>query len=173
MDRLIENGRIYWGADGTRSPQLKRYLSEVQDGMVPTTLWTRDVAGHTHTARAELKALFGTTAVFETPKPVRLIRRLLQVSADKDAMVLDFFAGSGTTGHAVMRQNAEDGGHRSCVLVQLDEPIDGRRKPEVAREFGTIAEVTRQRVRRAGEALRAEFPALDQGLTRFTEVRIE
>lgn len=173
MNRLIEDGRIYWGADGTRSPQLKRYLSDVQDGMVPTTLWTRDVAGHTHAARAELKALFGTTAVFETPKPVQLIRRLLQVSADQDAMVLDFFAGSGTTGHAVMRQNAEDGGHRSCVLVQLGEPIDVRRKPEVAREFGTIAEVTRQRVRRAGEALRAEFPELDEGLTRFTEARIE
>ncbi len=172
MQRLIDEGRIYWGTDGTRAPQLKRYLGEVQDGVVPTTLWTRDFAGHNHLAKNDIRKLFGTTAVFETPKPVRLIQRLLQVTTGKDSLVLDFFAGSGTTAHAVMRQNAEDGGNRKFVLVQLDEPINAARKPTVASEFSTIADVTRERVRRAAAALREEFPELDPAQTRFVELKV-
>lgn len=172
MERLLADGRIRWGADGTRAPQLKRYLADVQDGMVPTTLWTRDVAGHNHQAKREIKKLFGTTAVFETPKPVRLIQRLLRITTREDSLVLDFFAGSGTTAHAVMRQNAEDGGTRRFVLVQLDEPIDAARKPDVAREFATIADVTRERVHRAGNAVCEEFPGLDRDLCRFTSLKV-
>lgn len=158
MDRLVAERRIYWGATGTSGPQLKRYLTEVRQGVVPTTLWGRDVAGHTHGARAELRRLFGTTGVFETPKPVELMQRLLRIATGPEAMVLDFFAGSGTTAHAVMRQNAMDGGRRGVVLVQNEERADARRKPAIAAEYPKIIDVTRERVRRSAAAISREFP---------------
>ncbi|WP_051687925.1 site-specific DNA-methyltransferase [Curtobacterium sp. S6] len=158
MVRLIAQGRIYWGATGTSGPQLKRYLSDVRPGAVPTTLWGREAAGHTHGARAELRKLFGTTGVFETPKPVELMQRLLRVATGPESMVLDFFAGSGTTAHAVMRQNAVDGGRRGVVLVQNGERVDARRKPEIAADYPRIIDVTRERVRRSAAAISREFP---------------
>ncbi|RUQ21138.1 site-specific DNA-methyltransferase [Kocuria sp. HSID16901] len=171
MDALIEEGRVYWGVDQTHGPQLKRYLSEVQPGVVPTTWWAREVAGHTHGARAELRALFGTTGVFDTPKPVELIQRLLRVASGPDTLVLDFFAGSGTTAHAVMRQNAEDGGRRGVVLVQTPEPIDPGRKPEISAEYPTIAHVMRERVRRSASSVSREFPHWDPPAV--TSLRVE
>src|SRR5699024_5227752 len=94
IEELKDDNRLYWGIDGTGATQLKRYLSEVSQGTVPTTFWTHDFSGHTDEARKEIKHLFGTTAVFDTPKPSRLIRRILEVttSANNDDLVLDFFA---------------------------------------------------------------------------------
>ncbi|MDO4915538.1 site-specific DNA-methyltransferase [Corynebacterium sp.] len=157
LAEMIEDDRIYWGKGGTGAPQLKRYLSEVQQGTVPTTWWDFNFAGHNDESRKEIRALFGTTSVFDTPKPTKLIRRLLQVltTGADDEIVLDFFAGSGTTADAVMRQNAEDNGERKFIQVQLPESL-----PEKARNVewqpNTIADVARERIRRAGSHILEE-----------------
>ena len=120
--KLKANGRIYFGKDGTAQPSTIRYLSEVE-GFVPWTWWPHDEVGHTDESRKEIQDIFGTQTAFDTPKPTRLIQRILQIATDKDSLVLDSFAGSGTTGHAVLKQNAEDGGNRRFILVEMDENI--------------------------------------------------
>jgi site-specific DNA-methyltransferase (adenine-specific)/adenine-specific DNA-methyltransferase len=107
-------------------PRLKRYLTDVKDGIVPQTMWFYKDVGHTQEAKKELLELveFNTSDdVFITPKPSRLIQRILQISTDKDSIILDSFAGSGTTAHAVLKQNAEDGGKRRFILVEMDKAI--------------------------------------------------
>jgi site-specific DNA-methyltransferase (adenine-specific)/adenine-specific DNA-methyltransferase len=107
-------------------PRLKLYLSDVKDGVVPQTMWFYKDVGHTQEAKKELLELvdFDTSDdVFITPKPTRLIQRILQIASDKDSLILDSYAGSGTTGHAVMKQNAEDGGNRRFILVEMDDTI--------------------------------------------------
>src|SRR5699024_2242954 len=128
LAELDKQGRIYWGKEGNNVPAPKIYLSEVKKGRVAQTLWKYDEVGQTQEAKKELISLVefsNSESVFETPKPTRLIRRMLQIAttADEPAIVLDFFAGSGTTLDAVLRQNAEDGGKRSCVLVQIPESL--------------------------------------------------
>ena len=116
----IEETRVYFGLKGDGAPQLKRYLSEVQNGVVPTTYWSYDDCGHNDEARKELKELFGQPP-FTSPKPTRLLKQILTVGSQKHSIILDFFAGSGTTLHATMQLNAEDGGHRQCILVTNNE----------------------------------------------------
>jgi site-specific DNA-methyltransferase (adenine-specific)/adenine-specific DNA-methyltransferase len=126
FDRLNEERRIWWGESGNNMPRLKRYLTDVKDGIVPQTMWFHKNAGHTQEAKKELLELvnFDTSDdVFITPKPTRLIQRILQIASDKDLLILDSFAGSGTTGHAVLKQNAEDGGHRRFITVEMDSGI--------------------------------------------------
>ncbi len=128
-DRFAEldrDNRIWWGKDGSSIPQTKRFLHEVKDGRVPQTMWFYDEVGHTQEGKKELLELvrFETSDdVFITPKPSRLIQRILQIASDKDSIILDSFAGSGTTGHAVLKQNTEDGGNRRFILVEMDEGI--------------------------------------------------
>ena len=122
FDRLDQEGRIWWGESGNNMPRLKRYLSDVKDGVVPQTMWFYKDVGHTQEAKKELLELvdFNTSDdVFITPKPTRLIQRILQIATDKDSIVLDSFAGSGTTGHAVLKQNIEDGGNRRFIQVEM------------------------------------------------------
>lgn len=122
FDRLNQEGRIRWGESGNNMPRLKRYLSDVKDGVVPQTMWFYKDVGHTQEAKKELLELvdFDTSDdVFITPKPTRLIQRILQIATDKDSIVLDSFAGSGTTGHAVLKQNIEDGGNRRFIQVEM------------------------------------------------------
>ena len=122
FDRLNQEGRIWWGESGNNMPRLKRYLSDVKDGVVPQTMWFYKDVGHTQEAKKELLELvdFNTSDdVFITPKPTRLIQRILQIATDKDSIVLDSFAGSGTTGHAVLKQNIEDGGNRRFIQVEM------------------------------------------------------
>ena len=126
FEELKNDKRIWWGKDGNAIPQIKRFLHEVKDGRVPQTLWFYNEVGHTQEAKKELLELvdFNTSDdVFITPKPTRLIQRILQIATDPDSLILDSFAGSGTTGHAVLKQNAEDGGHRRFILVEMDEGI--------------------------------------------------
>ncbi len=107
-------------------PQIKRFLSEVKQGVVPQTLWTYKEVGHTQEAKKELVAICDfedSASVFITPKPVRLIRRILEIATDKDSLVLDSFAGSGTTGHAVLDLNRADDGCRQFILAEMDENI--------------------------------------------------
>ena len=126
FEELDRDNRIWWGKDGSAIPQIKRFLHEVKDGRVPQTMWFYKDVGHTQEAKQELLELvaFETSDdVFITPKPTRLIQRILQIATDKDSLILDSFAGSGTTGHAVLKQNAEDGGNRRFILVEMDEGI--------------------------------------------------
>jgi len=121
VEEWISETRVYFGLNGKGAPQLKRYLSEVQQGVVPTTYWSYDDCGHNDEARKELKELFSHPP-FDSPKPTRLIKQVLNVaSSNQNAYILDFFAGSGTTLHATMQLNAEDGGHRQCILVTNNE----------------------------------------------------
>lgn len=120
--KLKAEGRIYFGKDGSAQPSTIRYLSEVE-GFVPWTWWPHEEVGHTDEAKKEIQSYFGTQTAFDTPKPTRLIQRILQIATDKDSLILDSFAGSGTTGHAVLKQNAEDGGNRRFILVEMDDNI--------------------------------------------------
>jgi len=165
FERLQDDGRLYWGIDGTQPvPSVKMFLSAAR-GITPINLWEQRYAGNTDDGTRELKELLGEK-VFDNPKPVQLLRRILEHSSDSDAVVLDFFAGSGTMGQAVMAQNAEDNGMRRYVLVQLPELLDADNKDQrVAAEYcskigkpQTIAEVTKMRLRRAAEKIRSEAP---------------
>lgn len=123
---LDRDNRIWWGRKKDSIPQFKRFLTDVKDGVVPQTMWFYKDVGHTQEAKKELLELvdFDTSDdVFITPKPTRLIQRILQIATAKDSIVLDSFAGSGTTGHAVLKQNAEDGGKRRFILVEMDDNI--------------------------------------------------
>ena len=125
---LEKENRIWWGKSGDNVPRLKRFLSDVQEGMVPQTLWLHQAVGNTQEAKKELVSIVefeSSDDVFITPKPVRLMRRILEIGADKDSLVLDSFAGSGTLGHAVLAANREDGGTRQFIMVEMDERIAG------------------------------------------------
>ena len=156
---LRADGRLWFGPGGDRRPRLKVFLSEVQGGIVPDTWWTAEAFGHNQEAKKELLALFDDAEPFSTPKPTRLIRRILQMATrpHTNDLVVDFFAGSGTTGHAVWQQNALDGGNRRFLLVQLPHPTPDPTWP-------TISAFARERLRRA--ALRVEGPG-DRGFRAF------
>lgn len=123
---LNKEGRIWWGKKGDSIPQIKRFLSEVKQGLVPQTLWTYSEVGHTQEAKQELVSICDfedSAAVFITPKPVRLIQRILAIGADKDSLVMDSFSGSGTTGQSVLVQNKADGGNRRFIVIEMDPSI--------------------------------------------------
>jgi adenine-specific DNA-methyltransferase len=158
FQKLVEAGRIYFGASGDTQPQVIRYLSEV-DGLVPWTWLPHDEGGHTDESMKEIINIFGRGFGFETPKPRRLINRLLQIaSKDREFIILDFFSGSATTAHAVMQLNAEDGGRRRHIMVQLPEPCAETSEAFKA-GYPTIAEIGKERIRRAGTKVRAELEA--------------
>jgi adenine-specific DNA-methyltransferase len=163
---IERESRLYWGPDQSyRKPRLKRYLTEVQQGLVPSTWWTHQECGHNDEAQKETAALLAQK-VFSTPKPLRLLRRIMEIGTAQESIVLDFFAGSGATGHAVTAYNAADGGHRRYVLVQLPEPLDHKNKDQrIAAEFcdkigkpRNIAELTKERLRRAANKVKNENP---------------
>ena len=122
VQEWIKDNRIWFGKTGNNVPSLKIFLSEVQQGLVPTTWWERKFAGDNQEAKQELKAILNDQElVFDTPKPVKLIKRILQVASLKNSIILDFMAGSGTTGHAVLELNKEDGGNRNFILCTNNE----------------------------------------------------
>ena len=125
---LDTDNRIWWGEGGDGVPRIKRFLCEVKQGVVPQTLWKYEEVGHTQEAKEELLrfvAFEQTENVLNSVKPSRLIRKILKIATrvDKNDLVLDFFAGSGTTGQAVLSQNREDNGNRRFILVQLPEAL--------------------------------------------------
>jgi adenine-specific DNA-methyltransferase len=155
LHQLDQDRRIWWGPSGNNMPRLKRFLSEVKAGAVPRTLWTHQEVGHTQEAKRELiqRVDFASSDdVFDTPKPCRLVERVVELGTEPDegAWVLDCFAGSGTTGEAVMRKNLGDGGNRRFILVEL------------GREIHRIA---RERLRSAARALggSSAVPPVDLG----------
>ncbi len=152
MTRLLAENRIWFGKHGTAFPRLKRFLTEVQQGRRASTVWIHNEVGSTDEGTKELRTLFPELqGDFQTPKPVRLIKQMLQIATTKDTddIVVDFFAGSGTTAEAVFQANEEDGGRRKVILVQLPERTERA-------DFPTIADITKERVRRVIKELNNE-----------------
>lgn len=149
----VSENRLYWGANGENTyPRLKKFLSEVEDGMVPVNLWKREEVGTTDAASKDLATLM-EAKVFDFPKPVELIKTMVQIAAlDKDSIIIDFFSGSATTAHAIMQLNAEDGGNRKFVLVQLPEACE-EKSPAFIAGYKNICEIGKERIRRAGKKL--------------------
>ena len=145
-------GRFWYGSDGKGMPRRKTYLAEKQ-GRNMWTWWPNSEVGHTQEATKEVKSLFSEqAAVFDFPKPTRLIKRMLSIGTKDDDIVLDFFSGSATTAHAVMQLNAEDGGNRQFILVQLPEVYDEKSEAYKA-GYKNICEIGKERIRRAGKKL--------------------
>ena len=151
MNKLIEDGRVWFGESGSNMPRLKRYLADVQQGMTATTIWKHTDVGHNQEGRQELKKLFDDKGFFDGPKPTRLLSQILRIAnTDKDDIILDFFSGSATTAHAVMQLNAEDGGNRKYIMVQLPEETDEKSEAYKA-GYKNICEIGKERIRRAGK----------------------
>ena len=153
-------------------PYAKRYLAEVQEGVPPNTILDPERVGYNKDGTSELHEVLGRDKVFSQPKPVSLIQYFIELSNDPEAIVLDFFAGSGTTGHAVMKQNVKDGGNRRYILVQLPEPLnrsttDQKVAVDWLNEIGkplNLAEITKERLRKSAEKLKTENPTCNSDL---------
>ena len=155
FNSLVADNRIWFGENGSSRPRQKKYLVESEGGNA-WTWWPNSEVGHTQEAMKELKSLFEGKSPFDTPKPTRLLGRILDLASNKDSLVLDFFSGSATTAEAVMRKNAEDGGSRRFVLVQLPEKVSG--------DWGDLCNVGEERIRRAGAKIRAEVEEANRQL---------
>jgi len=156
--KRVKEGSIVFGMDGKGSPATKLYLSEVQSGLVPRSIWMHDEAGHTQDGKRELMSLFPECSVFDTPKPIKLIRQIAKIACNKEDIIIDFFSGSATTAHAVMQLNAEDGGNRKFVMVQLPEATDEKSEAYKA-GYKNICEIGKERIRRAGKKILEEQKA--------------
>jgi len=176
FERLQSEGRLYWGMDGRQPlPAIKMFLSDARD-ITPINLWEHGYAGNTDDGTRDLRQILGEK-VFDNPKPVQLISRVIEHGSDADSIILDFFAGSGTTGQAVLTQNSLDGGKRRYILVQIPEPLDPADKlQKVAADYCkqidrplSIAEITKERLRRVGKKIQDENPmfAGDLGFRAF------
>ena len=121
MFEAIADNRIWFGKTGLSSPSVKRFLSEVKQGIAARTIWSKDDVGDNQESKREIKNIFRGENVFDTPKPVRLIEKILRLSTDSNALVLDCFAGSGTTAHAVINLNRADGGNRRFILIEQQD----------------------------------------------------
>ena len=160
---LEKDNRLYWGKNGNLSyPRLKRFLCELDDGVVPVSLWSYKETGTLDEANKEISTLLGK-AVFTYSKPTTLIRRMMKISTRSDDIVMDFFSGSATTAHAVMQLNAEDGGHRKFIMVQLPEKCDEASEAYKA-GYKNICEIGKERIRRAGDKIKSESPMTTQDL---------
>jgi adenine-specific DNA-methyltransferase len=159
--RLIANNEISFGEDGRGKPKLKRFLEDVKKGVTYPSLW--DFVPLNTSGSAEMTEIFGDATIFENPKPTGLVRELIKLGTYRGGIVLDFFAGSGTTAQAVMEANAADGGTRRFVLVQLPESSPSGSAAEQA-GFRTIAELTKERIRRAGGAIKQDKALINVSL---------
>ena len=156
LQKLTADNRIWFGQDGNNTPRIKRFLAELPDGVVPTNMLLHDDIGGTQAAAVALRKLFNGSKYFDFPKPRNLIERLLSISTRKGDVILDFFSGSGTTAHAVMQINAEDGGSRKHIQVQLPEPTDEKSEAYKA-GYRKISDIARERINRAGEKIKLDF----------------
>jgi len=179
FEKLQKDNRLYWGSDGQQPvPSIKMFLSEARN-ITPINFWDHTFAGNTDDGTRDLKNLLGEK-VFDNPKPVSLIERVIEHVCEKDSIILDFFAGSGTTAQAVMRKNSSDNGTRRFILVQMPEPMDtSNPSQQVAANFckqlrlkESISEITKERLRRAGTAI-AQENSLFPGDTGFRVFRLD
>jgi adenine-specific DNA-methyltransferase len=155
LNRMIKEGRIWFGRNGDAFPRLKRYLTEVQQGRKADTLWLSEEVGHNQEAKRETKRIFDGESYFDTPKPVRLMKRCMELVVGKEDTVLDFFSGSCSTAHAVLDLNKEDGGNRKFIMVQLPEPCDENSEAFKA-GYKTIADIGKERIRRVIQKIEKE-----------------
>ncbi len=167
-ERLADN-RIWFGKNGDAVPSMKRFKSELRKtGITPMTIWKYKDVDHSQQATQYLQKLMGGKKYFDYPKPVKLIQRAIQLYSESDSVILDFFSGSATTAQAVMEQNAEDGGKRKFIMVQLPEKTSEK---SVAYKDGykNITNIAEERIRRAGESIKKEYPNsnLDTGFKIF------
>ena len=177
MKQEIASNSIWFGADGNGVPRIKRFLNETRQGLTPSTIWTAEEVGSNEQGKRDLSSLFGGEVLFDSPKPPSLIQRILDITTESSetSIVLDFFAGSGTSAQAVFAQNGKDGGNRQWILVQLPQPLSAEtseetKAAELCRRLGvplTLSEVTKERIRRAGAKIKGEnattAPNLDIG----------
>lgn len=166
IKKMISENAIVWG-DGDSMPMAKRYLCDVQDGLVPVTLFSRKFAGDSSQAKRQLDDLFPEIhGVFDYSKPTKLIYRLLQIATNTNDIVLDFFSGSGTTAHALIQLNSEDQGHRKFILVQIPEKSASSEADKEG--YKTICDIGEERIRRAGKKIKEETGAdIDYGFRCF------
>ena len=172
FEEMRKDNRIWFGTDGNNSPVPKLFLTEVQDGVTPMTLWSFEEAGHNQIATRELREIFGAS-IFTSPKPLKYLTRYLQIGLNKDSLILDFFSGSATTAHAVMKLNAEDGGNRKFIMVQLPEKTDEKSEAYKA-GYKNICEIGKERIRRAGIKVKEEAGKSAQNLdTGFRVLKLD
>lgn len=158
FEELCRDGRIWFGETGDNVPSIKRFLSEVKAGVVPLTIWKHSEVGHNQLGRQEVKKLFNNKGFFDGPKPVRLINRALHIAnTESNDIILDFFAGSATTAHAVMQRNTEENGKCKFIMVQLPEPCSHQSEAFKA-GYKTIADIGKERIRRAAAKIKKEYP---------------
>ena len=150
--KMVEDNQVWFGVDGNSFPRKKRFLTEVQDGRTPNTLWLAEEVGHNQTATREVKLLFDDSKYFDFPKPITYLEQFVRIFASDNCIVLDFFSGSATTAHAVMQLNAENGGHRKFIMVQLPELCDEKSEAFKA-GYKNICEIGKERIRRAGKKI--------------------
>ena len=171
-ERLQDN-RIWFGADGSSVPCIKRFITELKhDGMAPTSILFYKDVGHSQEGAQEVVSLFGDKGVFDGPKPVRLLERLITLANLKeDSIVLDFFSGSATTAHAVMKKNAEKEKKCRFIMVQLPEEVSDKKKNQ---GYKNICEIGKERIRRAGAKIKADSPLTTQHLdTGFRVLKLD
>ncbi len=162
---LVSENRVWFGSKGNNVPRLKRFLSDVKPGFTSRTIWKRTEVGDNQEARRSIREIFGDVGVFDTPKPVRLIKRMLNLSTEarENDVVLDFFAGSCTTAHAVLELNHEDGGNRRFIMIQSPEEVPADSRPNEA-GFKTVSEIGSERIRRVARTLKHEDDTSSQDL---------
>lgn len=168
MNEAVAQNKIWFGSDGNGVPRIKKYLSEGKQGLTPESIISSEKGGTNDSAKREIVESFNGKAVFETPKPVELIRHILSMTLGENVTVLDFFGGSSTTAHAVMQKNAEDGDNRKFILVQL--PEECKPDSEAAKAgYKTIDEVGMERIKRAAKKIKEANPlfAGDLGFKHF------
>ena len=153
---LLDDNRITFGKTGNGMPRQKRFLNEVQSGLTPTSIWSFKEVGHTDEGKKETNALFGK-AVFDYPKPVRLIKRLFQLSKIDNGIILDFFSGSASTANALLENNLENQSKTKFIQVQLPEKIETKSEAFKA-GYKTIAEIGKERIRRVVKKIKEEHP---------------
>lgn len=156
MDQEIAAGHIWFGTDGQGVPRKKTYLCD-RAGKTMWTWWPNTEVGHTQEATKEISALLNASGIMDFPKPTRLMERIVHIATQKDSIILDFFSGSATTAHAVMQMNAEDGGNRKFIMVQLPEPCDEKSEAYKA-GYPNICEIGKERIRRAAKKIAADNP---------------
>ena len=152
---FVKDNRIWFGKDGNNVPSIKRFLTEVKQSITPMTIWKYSEVGHSQDAKQNLKKLFDGKSFFDYPKSVELIKRCIQLYSNESSIIIDFFSGSATTAHAVMQLNAEDGGKRKFIMVQLPEKTDEKSEAFKA-SYKNICEIGKERIRRAGKKIKEE-----------------
>ena len=161
VEQLLKNNEIYFGKDGKGRPKLKRFLADIKEGITYTSLW--DFVPLNTVGSAEMTSLMGNLTIFENPKPTGLIKELLRIGSTEDGYILDFFSGSATSAQATMELNTEDKGKRKFIMVQLPEKTCESSEAYKA-GYKTICDIGEERIRRAGEKIKAESPLTTQDL---------